>query len=247
MEHIGKWQFYDFKQVGSTNDETKQLVSSLHGEKIVVTAQTQTQGRGRRGRNWISPLGNLFFSLGLEFELNKLSDLVLISSLSLRNTIQFFVPQEDVKLKWPNDILLNDCKVSGMLIERADDTYWIVGMGVNLKEAPNVSRLIYPATCLAKYHADVSRISFIKVFLKNFEQILNQWHAHGIEPIISAWLAHAKSLNETISVHLENKEIVGIFRGVDNHGSLLLETAGEICNIYAGDVFYPIKEDRNNK
>ena len=83
MEYIGDWMLHDMAEAGSTNDEVKKLSANIRGQKVVISARSQTNGRGRRGRGWVSLDGNLFFSLGVENELKNLGALVFIASLSL--------------------------------------------------------------------------------------------------------------------------------------------------------------------
>ena len=118
MEYIGEWMLHDMAEVGSTNDEVKKLSENIIGEKVIISAQRQISGRGRRGHSWIGLDGNLFFSQGLECDLSAIGAMVFISTLSLWRTIQNLNSMLDVKLKWPNDILVNDKKVSGMLLEK---------------------------------------------------------------------------------------------------------------------------------
>ncbi len=240
MEYIGEWVFHDMEEVASTNDEIKKLSANLIGEKIVISAKSQTNGRGRRGRDWISLGGNLFFSLGIECELKDLGALVFISSLSLWQTIQDLNPLLDVKLKWPNDVLVNDKKVSGMLLEKGEGHYIIIGIGVNIKAAPLLVSTIYPTISLLDAGVDVERLDFLRSYLQNFDSCFNLWLNQGFDEIRRDWQAHVKGLNEEILIRTERGEKSGIFRGIDEQGSLILEnSSGVVEKFYAGDVFYP--------
>ena len=247
MEYIGDWMLHDMAETGSTNDEVKKLSANIRGQKVVISARSQTNGRGRRGRGWVSLDGNLFFSLGVENELKNLGALVFIASLSLWQTVRNLDPLLNVKLKWPNDVLVNDKKISGMLLEKGAGGYWVIGIGVNLKVAPLLVNTLYPAVSLAEAGINVERLDFLRSFIAEFDNYFNLWKTEGFEPIRREWLAHVKSLDEEILVRLEDEELEGIFRGVDEHGSLLLETSGRIRRIYAGDVFYPQRKQIVNE
>lgn len=247
MDYIGEWMFHDMDEVGSTNDEVKKLSENVIGEKIVISARNQTNGRGRRGRDWISLEGNLFLSLGFECDFKDLGAMVFVSSLSLWQTIQDLNPLLNVKLKWPNDILVNDKKICGMLLEKGEGHYLIVGIGVNIKAAPLLVSTIYPCTSLRDAGVEVERLEFLRSFIVNFDNYLNMWKMKGFAPIREAWVSHVKGLNDEIIVHMENDDLEGIFRGVDEHGSLLLETVGGIQKIHAGDVFYPQRKQVVNE
>ena len=247
MEYIGEWMLHDMEEVGSTNDEVKKLSANITGEKVIISAQRQINGRGRRGHSWIGLDGNLFFSQGLECELRNIGAMVFISTLSLWRTIQDLNPVLKVELKWPNDILVNDKKVSGMLLEKGEGDYLIIGIGVNLKIAPKLVNMPYPCTSLSDEGIDVERIEFLSNYLKNFNLYYEIWEQQGFEPIRTEWLSHAKGLHEEIMVHLDNEDLLGIFESVDEQGSLLLNTGTELKKIYAGDVFYPQRKQVVNE
>ena len=136
MEYIGEWMLYDKDEVGSTNDEVLKQTQNLMGEKVIVMARSQTNGRGRRGREWISLDGNLFFSMGFECDLKDFGAMVFICSLSVWQTIQELNPLLNIKLKWPNDVLVNERKICGMLLEKGEGRYLVAGIGVNIRVAP---------------------------------------------------------------------------------------------------------------
>ena len=125
-------------------------------------------GRGRRGRVWHSMKGNLFLSLAFEYKLESVGHLVIISALSLWQTIKNCAPTTNVKIKWPNDILLNNAKVSGMLLEKGEGDYIIIGIGVNIKQAPDGKDMLYSATSLARENIVISPEDFAVAFLQSF-------------------------------------------------------------------------------
>lgn len=247
MEYIGEWMLHDMEEVGSTNDEVKKLSANITGEKVIISAQRQINGRGRRGRSWIGLDGNLFFSQGLECNLNAIGAMVFISTLSLWRTIQDLNPVLNVELKWPNDVLVNDKKVSGMLLEKGEGDYLIIGIGVNIKISPKLVSMLYPCTSLAEEGVDTDRISFLRSYIENFNSYYAIWEQKGFEQIKTEWLSHAKGLRSEIIVHLDNEDISGIFTGIDENGSLLLTTEHGIKKIYAGDVFYPQRKQVVNE
>ena len=239
MEYIGEWMLHDMEEVGSTNDEVKALSYNITGEKVIISARRQTDGRGRRGRSWIGLDGNLFFSQGLECELKFMGALVFISTLSLWKTIRDLSPLADVKLKWPNDILVNDKKISGMLLEKGEGNYLIIGIGVNLKIAPKLVNMPYPCTSLSEEGIETERMEFLRQYIQNFNTYYSVWQLQGFEPIREEWLKHVKGLGDEIIVHLDNEDITGLFSGIDEQGALLLNQGTKISKIYAGDIFYP--------
>lgn len=245
MQLLGDWQWYDYGEIGSTNDAALALTSGLRsGQKIVVTAERQTSGRGRRGRSWIGCEGNLYMSLGIEAALIELDKIVFMTSLCLLLTINELRKnvKVEVKLKWPNDVLVNGGKVSGILLEKGQGDYLIVGIGVNIAAAPQVEGLIYPAVSLKEAGIETDRITFLKKYLAIWDKTRDTWGKEGFEPIREMWLENVKGLNEEIFVINENNEKKGLFLGVDENGALLLKTAEGVIKIRAGDVFYLRKD-----
>lgn len=240
---MSAWLVLSFEELGSTNDKAKELSANPPAQKFVVTAQKQTSGRGRRGRVWQGLDGNLFMSQGFELELQHLSDMVFIISLSLLEALRLIAPNLKIELKWPNDVLVNGSKVSGILLEKAENEYIIAGIGVNVKAAPNLdNQASYSATSLKSCGIEVSATEVLGAYLKAFDKNFATWQTSGFEMIRNKWLQNAKGLQQEIKVNLEKEVICGIFRGIAQNGALLLEKDGKTEQIFAGDVFY--KEEK---
>ena len=243
MKKINDWLWEDKEITESTNDDALLYSQKYHGEKFIISARQQTKGRGRRGRSWIGLEGNLFFSQGIEFEVQNLGQLIFISSLSLYQTIQKFLSTEhSLVLKWPNDVLIDNSKVSGTLLEKGSNRYFIIGIGVNICVAPTNDNLLYPTTSLKEKGILIDRLSFLKFYIENFDINYNLWKTSGFSLIKEQWLAVVKGLGKMISVKTTTKDLYGIFDGVGDQGELLLRQDEEITKIFAGDVFYIEKE-----
>lgn len=173
------WRYFEYEELTSTNDEALALTASAGREKLAVTATRQTGGRGRRGRSWVSLEGNLFMSLALPFAAEKSAALVLISSLSLLEAVKEFDQNAGVKLKWPNDVLLNGGKISGILLEKGAGGYMIVGIGVNLRASP-AGETVYPVTDLAAAGIKTDCRTFKEVYLRRFDALTNLWEQKGM-------------------------------------------------------------------
>lgn len=235
------WQIYALPETSSTNDAIKEYCNQK-GQYIALRAVKQTAGRGRLGRKWQSLDGNLFFSMALEISLKNLGMLIVCASLSLWQTIKKMQPSASVCLKWPNDVLLNGAKVSGMLLEKGSDEYIIIGIGVNIVQHPDSAEMLYPTTSLAKAGINTTAQDFMMQYLQqfshNFERMQN-----GEEALLrQQWTACAKGVGRKISVRQGQTEQIGIFKGIDENAHLLLEKENEICHIRVGDVFYIEKE-----
>lgn len=245
MEYINNWQWQDFDETQSTNDDVKKICEQASPrQQFVVTAQRQSNGRGRRGRNWVSLEGNLFVSFGLEIELKNLGQMIFVVGLSLLEAIKDIAPALEVSLKWPNDVLVNGRKVSGILLEKAAGDYLVIGVGVNIVTAPDIQDLLYPAISLKEVGVVTERISFLKKYISFLDANLAEWKSKGFAPIKERWLKYAKNLGAMIKVHTEKDDKIGEFVNVDENGILLLATESGIEKIYAGDVFY-LKENED--
>lgn len=240
---IGDWHVIFLDEVESTNDEAIRYSQNADGKNYVITAKRQTKGRGRRGRSWICLSGNLFFSMLFKYDITKAGDLAVICSLSLLQCIKKISNTANVCLKWPNDVLLNAAKVSGILLESAGNNYVVAGIGVNIAQSPKNNELLYPVTSLREAGIKKEAADFLKLYLEVFTANYNQCIQEGGEKLRKTWLDNAVGIDEKIAVCQNGKDIIGIFRGIDENGALLLERDGEVSKILAGDVFY---EGRKN-
>lgn len=231
------WERIYIKETTSTNDEALRLCTKS-GQFIVVQALKQTLGRGRRGRLWQSMEGNLFFSLALEFDVRKIGRLVILSALSMLKSIQQFLPAADIKCKWPNDILLNKKKVCGILLEKGEGNYIVVGIGVNIMHAPEIENAPYKVTSLYKEGGQVTADDFLENYLKFFDTYLENLQENGFNDIHQQWLENVYNLGKEIVVKQEHKEERGIFIGIDDEANLLLRQDLVTKKIFVGDVFY---------
>ena len=233
---IENWQWIDYEEVASTNDLAMEMQLTSDKQKLVISAKCQTKGRGRRGRNWISEEGNLFFSQLFKTEILP-SELAFVSSLSIAKTILEFNSKAQVQLKWPNDVLINGKKVCGILIEAQPDGAAILGIGVNISSFPKEETLNYRATSLKEEKIDTSREAFLCKYLQVFEKTIAQCKKVGFAHISREWQSYAYKMNEPIIVRGEKKQQEGIFKGIDEKGFLLLEQKGKIYKISVGEVF----------
>jgi BirA family biotin operon repressor/biotin-[acetyl-CoA-carboxylase] ligase len=234
----------EFDEIDSTNEEARRLAASGERGPVWITAGRQTAGRGRRGRKWDSPTGNLAATLllGPGKCASECAQLSFVSALAVSDTVASFTPDADVKVKWPNDVLANGRKVAGILLESAsqgaDPLFLAIGIGMNLKMHPSDTE--FPATSLPALgiSAPLARHALLELagaFAKWYEV----WRADGFLPIRDAWLARAAGLGTRIRVRLTNEETMGIFEGIDATGALLLrETQDRVRTIAAGEVFF---------
>jgi BirA family biotin operon repressor/biotin-[acetyl-CoA-carboxylase] ligase len=237
-----------FDTVGSTSEEANRLASDGAAEGTLVWARAQSAGRGRRGRSWSSPPGNLYLSLILRPNCRPAmaSQLGFVTAVGLGEALDALLPPESERprYKWPNDLLVGGRKISGILLDAstgADGRLdWLaVGIGVNIASFP--SETSYGATSLHEAGAGaVSVEQVLEVFAVHWLDRFEQWRREGFGPIREQWLARALALGDTVEVRLEREALSGRFVELGESGALILELPqGERRVVAAGDVCYP--------
>jgi BirA family biotin operon repressor/biotin-[acetyl-CoA-carboxylase] ligase len=225
----------------STNDEAKRLAQQGAGHGTVVWAREQTAGRGRRGRAWVSPPGNLHVSLLLDpgAPLAQAAQLGFVASAALAEALSALAPAASFECKWPNDVWCDGRKIAGMLLETAGvGDLVVLGVGVDIVHAPNPA--LYDAVALRDAGCDADAGTVMAAFVATFAPLFGAWQTLGFPAVRTSWLARARGVGGPIEVRLDRETIPGTFRGLDEDGALLLELAsGERRRILAGDVFFP--------
>ena len=237
-------------ETGSTNDDAKRLAADGAEHLTVVWAHRQTAGRGRHDRAWVSPEGNLFWSVIVRPQAGwpPVANLVYVNALAVLRTLQEATGRgAAVTLKWPNDVLLNGGKVAGSLLERSGGQdkgpppWVVIGTGINVREHPEVADVRYPATSLYREgYTGVRREALAAALRANVAAAIDSWVATGFAPVRDTYLRHAHALGVTIRVGLSSDRsqyLDGVYRGIDADGALLLERLdGSSVTLYSGDV-----------
>lgn len=231
-------------EVDSTNEEAKRRAALGETGPLWIHADQQTKGRGRRGRDWSSPTGNLF-ATGLYTINEKPSEAAQLSfaaALAVSDLCLNNMDASRVTVKWPNDVLIDRKKVAGILLESGwsvDKRLWLaVGIGINLKTHPIETE--WPATNLSEAVIDLSTVDALHTLISAFDTWKDRWHSHGFTSLRDAWLSRAHGLGETCHVRLADEALKGTFSDLMPDGSLRLDLAdGSRRYISAGDVFFP--------
>ena len=206
-----------------------------------VTADRQETGRGRLGRHWVSELGNLYASLVLSEPAppERIGTLGLVIGVALRDAISAAAGSDWFRLKWPNDVLFDGAKVSGLLIEGfvyRGSQHVVVGCGVNCAHHP--SDTPYPSTDLSALGFSVEPLRLFEHLRDETERALAAWNrGAGFGTIRSQWLAHATGLGSPAFVSLPNGRLQGVPRTIDENGCLILDTENGTERIAAGDLY----------
>jgi BirA family transcriptional regulator, biotin operon repressor / biotin---[acetyl-CoA-carboxylase] ligase len=223
-------------ETGSTNADVIALAETGVGEGFWLRAERQTAGRGRQGRAWSSPVGNLYASTLVRLRPSdpQPATLALVAAVALEEAVWVFGAQP--VLKWPNDLLIGGAKLSGILLERAGDAV-VIGFGVNLAHAPEgIERA---ATSVAAHGTAPDPGVFVETLAEAFARWLGRWRGEGLSPIRDRWLARAHPLGTALTARLaDGSSEDGLFDGLTQDGALILRLAdGATRVIHAGDVF----------
>jgi BirA family biotin operon repressor/biotin-[acetyl-CoA-carboxylase] ligase len=229
------WTLVALHSVGSTNDEAARLADKGASEGTIVWAREQTGGRGRRGRHWASPIGNLYSSTVVrpDCSASRAVELGFVAALAVADIVS---EGRDVRLKWPNDVLVDGGKIAGILLESAVGQnghvdHVVVGIGVNVGSAPQLPDMRYPGAVLG---------GTIEVALEKLARALAmrlaEWRREGFATVRAAWLAKAGPLGMDVDVRLGEELVRGRFAGVDREGALLLDTPAGPRKIVSGEL-----------
>jgi len=237
---------HHYDELSSTNELAYNLAENQQiFDHELILANYQTKGRGRLQRDWYSPYGNLYFSLILQpkINLNQISKISFVVSCAIQKTFEkIFNKYElkaEIKNKWPNDLLINNQKIAGILIESKNshnlNEFLVVGVGINI--ASNPTGTIFPATNLASFSINISTLDLLKLFLDEFEILYENWLKFGFKNIRELWLKNAYNLNQNITIKPSNTKISGVFKNIDDDGNILIEIDNKIMKFFFGDIF----------
>jgi BirA family transcriptional regulator, biotin operon repressor / biotin---[acetyl-CoA-carboxylase] ligase len=221
-------------ELGSTSDEARRQAQDGAPHGIVIAARCQTAGRGRQGRTWVSPAGNLHASLLLRPEIAaaRVPEIGFVAALAVADTVDAVLPGGPAAgLKWPNDVQLLGAKVAGILVELVEDGAVIAGIGVNVAHTP--PDMPYPVTCLAAHGCQTAMEGVLQALIAAFERHWLAWSTAGFDPVRDAWLRRGPPLGQVLQVRSGQQ---GRFAGLDADGALLLETADGTRRVVAGEV-----------
>ncbi len=228
-----------FPEVASTMDTARDLARKNCPDFTVVIAGRQIKGRGRLNRRWLSDDGGLYLSMVLRPEIPvQLSFRVnFLASLTLAKVIREMF-KIDARVKWPNDILVNDCKISGMLSEleaEAGRVFFVnVGLGINVNNDPSMAEP--GASSLKRITGrEVSKKDLLAFFLETFGESMKKV---DVEDVISEWKEYTLTLGRQVRIVTLHEETEGLAVDVDENGALVLELAnGKQKKIVYGDCF----------
>ena len=228
-------------RTGSTNSDLLDRLAG--GERIAqgywLRADRQDGGRGRLGREWNSPIGNLYCStvVPLRADDPPAHTLALVAGLACSDCLAQSLPSHArVTLKWPNDAMVNTAKIAGILLERTGDCV-VAGVGINVVHAPVIEGRA--TTSIADEHGayDGSAGQVCSILAECFAVRLHRWRAEPLAATLDAWTDAAHPIGTPLCVGPASERVSGTFAGLEAGGALLLRLAdGAMRTIHAGDV-----------
>jgi BirA family biotin operon repressor/biotin-[acetyl-CoA-carboxylase] ligase len=236
-------EVHHFDSTGSTMDEAFRLGLAGAPEGTVITAETQTKGRGRMGRNWSSPKGKgIYFSLVLRPKLppGQAAMITLAAAVSVSEAVEAIVPSVRARIKWPNDILVKGRKLCGILTELRAETdrvaFVVVGIGINVNTKS--SQLLPEAASLrVESGARVPRLLLFQEILRHFERRYMDFLKDGPSSVVADWRARSATLGCKVRF-MDRQDIrVGTAEDLAEDGGLLVRMPdGELIKRVAGDI-----------
>jgi BirA family transcriptional regulator, biotin operon repressor / biotin---[acetyl-CoA-carboxylase] ligase len=236
------WRIVRFGAVDSTNEEARRHALAGESDRLWIVADEQTAGRGRRGRAWISPRGNLHASALMIDPCPRpvASQLGFVAGVALARAASD-LGATDVGLKWPNDLMSGGAKCAGILIEGfglgSGQTACVVGIGVNCAQAPE--GLGYATACLTRAGGQaVAPGELFERLTQRFDDALDDWRiGEAFDRIRAGWLDYAVGLGERIAIQNGAGQREGVFEGIDSAGRLLMQSEHGLDAIEAADVW----------
>ena len=237
-----------FQTLDSTNAEAiRRAAGGERGPTWYLTLE-QTQSRARRGRPWDSGKGNFSASLLMRPDggVEKAALRSFIAALALRDALVEVCGREDIfSLKWPNDVLLNNRKLAGILLESGTDSsgpYLCVGIGVNLANEPDPARIekeaFPPISLRSVIGTTIKPEDFLTSLATAFVRWEMQFQQYGFAPIRTEWLNHATRLGDVITAKMMDRTEVGTFETVDETGAIVLKTSKGLLHLPAAEIFF---------
>lgn len=234
--------------VDSTNAEAARIAPNLTGPEWIL-ALRQTQGRGRRGRPWADPGGNLSATLVMRptETPDKVALRSFLAALALFDACVAATGREDLfSLKWPNDVLLNGGKLAGILLESTGDAKGVshiaIGIGVNLISVPDTGELetrsVPPVSIFSETGVRISPQDFLNLLAPCYAKHETTFQTLGFAPIREMWLSRAAKLGEVITARTMRHEITGVFETVDETGNIVLSTPNGRETVPAAEIFF---------
>ena len=244
------WNVIRHEAVDSTNAEVLRKLEAGFNAPFAVVAEMQTAGRGRRGRVWVSPFGeNLYFTLALKIDqgLRQIEGLSLSVGLAVLKTLQVFGVR-GAGLKWPNDVLVSDRKIAGVLLELvgdvADVCHVAIGIGINVNMVQSVDRIDQNWTSVnVELGARIDRNYLLAELQKQLDLHLAVHLKQGFAALRDEWDSQSLWRGRQVTLSAGPRSVTGLFKGVDCDGALMIQVGDETCFFSGGEISLRLDND----
>ena len=239
-----------FDELDSTNQEALRRAPDFDGTPLWIVAHRQTKGRGREGRNWVSETGNLYtsFLFRPQCSLSTANQLSFVTGVGVFETVRSVLGSstqaEKIRLKWPNDILVDRKKIAGILIEsflasQSHEPVIAIGIGINIAHHPDLPDR--ETTHLGAHVSGVNPELVFSALSRELDKSIEQWdRGRNFDLIRQHWSERAHNPGERLSVRVGNNRFEGVFNGLDDDGALKIKLdTGELKRVTVGDVLFP--------
>lgn len=224
-------------------DSTNQSLKDNFKDKHLVVAEFQTAGRGRRGRTWLSPMAtNLYFSYGWKTSLpvQQLGGLSLVVGISIVEALEK-IGFDDLQLKWPNDVRINQKKLAGILVELSGDASGglevVIGVGLNVNMQKTQPDIEQDWTSLSSLNGlPILRQDILLSILQQLQFNLATFEGEGFNTFQKNWNRYDETFGRSVVIKQPKDDVCAVARGVDDNGALLIETESGIESIYVGEL-----------
>ena len=234
------FKFYNYTTLDSTNNKARELTKKGEHD-IIVISERQTKGKGRFNRKWLSEPGGLYMTIAIKIkDIDKIKYLTFIASLSVSKTIRKLA-KLNAMVKWPNDVLIGNKKICGILTEiiSGRENYALIGIGANINQKKFPGSIYNKTTSLklkTNKRYNIKKIS--ESIIKEFSRLYSHYNKKNYKKITDEWKRYSHTLGKKIMVKTTNKTYIGNAAGIDEDCSLLLKlNNGRIKRIIEGDIF----------
>ena len=233
------FQFFYIDNTTSTMDVAKSKINSIKNNFIILSKE-QTRGRGRRGNQWISLFGNIYCSivLSLNIPLSEYFKIGMMTSVAVKSSLEH-IGIRDILFKWPNDIYCDQKKIAGIIqesvINKFNNKFLIIGLGINFLSSPILKN--YKTTHIFKYVKNIKLDQYFEVFVNYFFHYFKGYIFNNNTDFVTNYKKSQVFLNEIIKVRINEKKILkGVFKGINDDGSLILQKKNDQVLIYSGQI-----------
>ena len=246
-ETLGR-KIYYFDTIESTQSFALKVAAKPYENGSVIIAARQTHGRGRQDRKWISPRGGIWLSILLRpnFELSQVALFPMLTSLALAVAIEKTLNLRP-KLKWPNDVMINNKKVAGVLVDASIESnkidYLVIGIGINFRIKPhNISKKIKNSTnfsgvsTLVGKRSKASPTTLVQAFLSELEQLYIMTVANKLQGVRKEWRRRSSTIGKNVKISTPSGVVTGKAIGMDEDGALLVSSGGKTQRLLVGDI-----------